>query len=66
MCVSECALHVPEGAEMVELYGWFPGTMQPFAPGKMSGGGRRRWGETEADKTESISHCGTNYRVGGL
>lgn len=47
MCV--CVLYVPEGAEMVELYDWFPGTMQPCAPGKMSGG-RRGGGVRQTDR----------------
>lgn len=37
-------LHVPEGAETVELCDCFPGTMQPCAPGKMSGGRRGKEG----------------------
>lgn len=48
-----CALSVPEGAEMVELYDWFPGTMQPSAPGKMSGG-RRGGGERQAQRISAI------------
>lgn len=58
-----CAPFVPEGAEMVESYDWFPGTMQQCALGKMSGGRRRGGGGRQA---ENISHCDNNYRVGNL
>lgn len=58
--VCVCVLYVPEGAEMVESYDWFPGTKRPCAPGKMSGG-RRRW---RGRQTEDISHCDNNHRVG--
>ncbi len=64
VCVCVCALYAPEGAEMVESSDWFPGTMQPCAPGKMSGGRRRRWREAEGRQTENISHSVNNYGVG--
>lgn len=56
VCVP--SLSVPEGAETVELYDWFPGTTQPCALGKMSGG-RRRW-----RRAHNVSNCDSNYRVG--
>lgn len=59
MCVCVCVLYVPEGAEMVESYDWFPGTMRPCALGRMSGGRRGGGGGRQ---TENISRCDNNYR----
>lgn len=45
---------VPGGAERLESYDWFPGTTQPCALGKTSGGGGRR----------QVRNWANNYGVG--
>lgn len=46
---------------MAESSDWFPGTMQPYAPGKTSGGKKKvvkKGGDRQTKtETENISHC---------
>lgn len=45
---------------------WFPGTRQPYAPGKMSKGKKKvvKKGGDRQTKAENISCCDNNYRGG--